>query len=140
MVRVGVTRMEQGILAMLQLLGKQCLCYFARSQKPRKHCAPEPENIVSLDSKQIRKVAMLARLRITAAQLDAYTNDLSGIMDMMDSLETVDTHAVEPMAHPLELTARLRADRVSDAGAPDQFQAIAPAVEQGLYLVPRVIE
>ena len=55
-------------------------------------------------------------------------------------MQAVDTSGVEPLAHPLETTQRLRADEVTEANHRDDYQAIAPAVENGLYLVPRVIE
>ena len=59
---------------------------------------------------------------------------------MVDQLQAVDTHNLEPMANPLDATQRLRPDKVTQSNRRDAFQAIAPAVENGLYLVPKVIE
>jgi aspartyl-tRNA(Asn)/glutamyl-tRNA(Gln) amidotransferase subunit C len=59
---------------------------------------------------------------------------------MVDTLQAVDTSGIEPMANPLDATQRLRADVVSEENQRERFQAIAPASENGLYLVPKVIE
>lgn len=95
---------------------------------------------MTLTPDQVRNVAMLARLQIDAEQEQAYARELSGILDVVDRLEAADTDGVEPMAHPLDLTARLRPDAVSEPDQRDAFQAIAPAVSDGLYRVPKVIE
>ncbi|MDL2424813.1 Asp-tRNA(Asn)/Glu-tRNA(Gln) amidotransferase subunit GatC, partial [Pseudomonas sp. BAgro211] len=62
------------------------------------------------------------------------------ILGLIDAMQAVDTHGVEPLAHPLEATQRLRADAVTEENRREAYQAIAPAVEDGLYLVPKVIE
>ncbi|MDT0619100.1 Asp-tRNA(Asn)/Glu-tRNA(Gln) amidotransferase subunit GatC [Salinisphaera sp. P385] len=95
---------------------------------------------MSLKPEQVRKVAFLARLRLDEDRVPEYANELSGILGLVDQLERADTDGVEPMAHPLDLAARLRVDAVSEGDQRDAFQAIAPATEGGLYLVPRVIE
>lgn len=95
---------------------------------------------MSLTIEQVRKVATLARLQVGDEQVDAYARELSGILDLVEALEAADTAAVTPMAHPLDLTARLRDDVVSEGDEREAFQAIAPAVEDGVYLVPKVIE
>lgn len=95
---------------------------------------------MSLSPEQVRKVADLARLRVDDGQVEAYARELSNILDMVETLDSADTGAVEPMAHPLDLNARLRADAVTESDRHEDFQAIAPAVEDGVYLVPRVIE
>lgn len=95
---------------------------------------------MSLTPEQVRKVAGLARLRVDDDQVDDYARELSSILDMVEALEAADTASVEPMAHPLDLTARLRDDEVTEGDERDAFQAIAPAVEDGVYLVPKVIE
>lgn len=95
---------------------------------------------MSLKPEQVRKVAFLARLRLDEDRVPEYANELSGILGLVDQLERADTDGVEPMAHPLDLVARLRVDAVSEGDQRDAFQAIAPATEGGLYLVPRVIE
>ena len=95
---------------------------------------------MALGPSDIEKIAHLARLAIDPADIDAYARDLSEILDFVDQLEAVDTHEVTPMAHPLDMSQRLREDEVTEPDRREHFQAIAPAVENGLYLVPRVIE
>lgn len=95
---------------------------------------------MSLDSKEVTKVAELARLRLEAEQVDSYARELSGILDMVDKLEAADTSDVEPMSHPLDLTARLRDDAVTETDQREAFQNTAPSTADGVYLVPRVIE
>ena len=95
---------------------------------------------MALGPSDIEKIAHLARLAIDPADIDAYARDLSEILDFVDQLEAVDTHEVTPMAHPLDMPQRLREDEVTEPDRREHFQAIAPAVENGLYLVPRVIE
>mgnify|MGYP001005772888 CR=1 FL=1 len=70
----------------------------------------------------------------------ALETDLGNILDLVDQLGAADTDSVEPMAHPLNAVQRLRADEVTETNQREAFQAIAPATENGLYLVPRVIE
>ena len=88
----------------------------------------------------IEKVAVLARIRVDEEQVSALEKDLGNILDLVDQLAAADTDSVEPMAHPLNAVQRLRADEVTEANQREAFQAIAPATENGLYLVPRVIE
>lgn len=95
---------------------------------------------MSLSADEVRKVAFLARLQLEADQVSAYAGELSGILAMVDALQAADTAGVAPMAHPLDLGARLRADAVTEADQREAFQANAPRVEEGLYLVPKVIE
>lgn len=95
---------------------------------------------MSLTSEAVNRIAWLARLAIDTDKVDAYARDLSGILDFIEQMNAVDTAAVEPMAHPLDQAQRLRPDVVTEADQRAQFQAQAPAVEAGLYLVPKVIE
>lgn len=95
---------------------------------------------MSLTPDQVRKVASLARLQLEDARVDGYARELSGILDMVAALEAAATDDAAPMAHPLDLHARLRADAVTENNQREAFQAIAPAVENGVYLVPKVIE
>jgi aspartyl-tRNA(Asn)/glutamyl-tRNA(Gln) amidotransferase subunit C len=82
----------------------------------------------------------LARIRIGDDQIGQVTRRISEILHMVDQLQAVDTSEVEPLANPLDATQRLRPDEVTEGDRRDAFQAIAPAVENGLYLVPKVIE
>jgi len=95
---------------------------------------------MSLDREQVGKIAHLARLHITEQEVNAYAETLSRILDLIEQMNAVDTAGVVPMAHPNEAGLRLRADSVTEPNQRDKFQKIAPAVEAGLYLVPKVIE
>jgi aspartyl-tRNA(Asn)/glutamyl-tRNA(Gln) amidotransferase subunit C len=95
---------------------------------------------MSLSIEQVQQVAHLARLALRPEQADHYARQLSSILEMVGQLSRADTAGVEPMAHPLEMHQRLRPDAVTEADRREVFQAIAPAVENGLYLVPKVIE
>jgi len=82
----------------------------------------------------------LAQLELTDAEHAEVGADLARIIDMVDRMQAMDTDGVEPLAHPLGGRAWLRADRVTELVDRDRYQAGAPAVEDGLYLVPRVVE
>ena len=95
---------------------------------------------MSISSDEVRKVAHLARLDVSGEQLDAYASELSTILALVAQLERADTANVPPLAHPIEASQRLRADEVAESDQRRRFQAIAPAVQDGLYRVPKVIE
>jgi len=94
--------------------------------------------MLSLD--QIRAIAELARIDVAPGELAALQQELNAILAMVDEMRTVDTSGVEPMAHPHEIHHRLSEDAVSEEDRRALFQSIAPQVEDGLYLVPKVIE
>ena len=95
---------------------------------------------MALDAPEIRKIAHLARLGINADDIPEYSRNLSDIQAFVEQLNAVDTTGVEPLAHPLEATQRLRADEVTEADNRENFQQVAPETESGPYLVPQVIE
>lgn len=95
---------------------------------------------MALERKEVENVAHLARIAINDADATAFTAKLAGVMDLIDRMQEVNTDGVAPLAHPLEMTQRLRADVVTERNQRDAYQAIAPATEDGLYLVPQVIE
>jgi aspartyl-tRNA(Asn)/glutamyl-tRNA(Gln) amidotransferase subunit C len=95
---------------------------------------------MALERSDVDKIAHLARLAIPEAAKDRLSTDLSNILALMEQMGTVDTSGVAPMAHPLHMVQRLRPDAVTEPNERDQFQAIAPQTQDGLYLVPRVIE
>ncbi|TLX57385.1 Asp-tRNA(Asn)/Glu-tRNA(Gln) amidotransferase GatCAB subunit C [Stutzerimonas nosocomialis] len=95
---------------------------------------------MALERSEVEKIAHLARLGLNDADLPRTTETLNNILGLIDRMQAVDTQGVEPLAHPLETSQRLRADEVTEGNQRDAYQAIAPAVEDGLYLVPRVIE
>jgi len=94
--------------------------------------------MLSLD--QIARIAELARLELSPDDSAALQQQLNGILAMVDRMQAVDTAGVEPMSHPQQAMQRLREDAVTERDARASYQAIAPAVEDGLYLVPKVIE
>ncbi len=95
---------------------------------------------MSLDKDQVQQIAMLARLRLADAEFAETVDKLSRIVDFVDQLGEAATDGVVPMAHPLNESQRLRADRVTETDQRDEFQKNAPVVDSGLYLVPKVIE
>lgn len=95
---------------------------------------------MSLNTEQVKKIALLARLQVTPAEAERFAESLSRILGLIEQMNAVDTKNVEPMAHPSDAGLRLREDAVTEPNQREKFQAIAPAVEAGLYLVPKVIE
>ena len=93
-----------------------------------------------LSLEEIRRIGDLARLELSATELAAMQQELNGILALVDQMAAVDTEGVEPMSHPQAAMQRLREDEVTEADRRESFQAIAPQVEDGLYLVPKVIE
>jgi aspartyl-tRNA(Asn)/glutamyl-tRNA(Gln) amidotransferase subunit C len=96
---------------------------------------------MSLIRQDVEKIARLARLSITEAEMPVYVTSLSSIVDFVAQLSRAETDRVEPMAHPLEgQHQRVRADVVTETDQHEKYQANAPQVQAGLYVVPRVIE
>ena len=100
----------------------------------------EQEFPVSLDKEQVQQIAVLARLRLDEDELAETVDKLSRIVDFVDQLAQADTTDVVPMAHPLDVAQRLRPDAVTETDDRDHFQENAPSTQDGLYLVPKVIE
>ena len=94
--------------------------------------------MLSLD--QIARIAELARLELSPADSAAMQQQLNGILAMVDAMGAVDTKGVEPMSHPQQAMQRTREDAVTERDQRERFQAVAPEVEDGFYLVPKVIE
>ena len=95
---------------------------------------------MALDRSDVEKIAHLARLGLAETDVQPTTTTLNNILGLVDQMQAVNTDGVEPLAHPLEATQRLRQDLVTESNQREAYQAIAPAVEDGLYLVPKVIE
>ncbi len=95
---------------------------------------------MALTADDVKKIAYLARLGIDQQDIGSYTKDLSGMLGLMQQMGETNTDNVVPMAHPMDQQQRLRADEITECDNRDNFQAIAPLVEDGLYLVPKVIE
>lgn len=95
---------------------------------------------MSLDNSEVKRIAHLARLAIDEQDIPQYAHNLSNILGLVEQMGSVPTDDVAPMAHPLDTLQRLREDKVSETNQRDHFQKVAAQVENGLYLVPRVIE
>jgi aspartyl-tRNA(Asn)/glutamyl-tRNA(Gln) amidotransferase subunit C len=95
---------------------------------------------MSLEPKDVEKIAHLARLAVSEDEKAHYAGDLSRILSLVEEMNAVDTKGATPMAHPLHMVQRLRADEPFEPDQRERFQRIAPATEDGLYLVPKVIE
>lgn len=95
---------------------------------------------MALTTDQVARIAHLARLQLPSDENLRVTDSLNNILGLIDQLQAVNTQGIEPMAHPLDATQPLRADRVSEQNQREAFQSMAPAVQDGCYLVPRVVE
>jgi len=95
---------------------------------------------MSLPIDQVKRIAHLARIAVTDAEAEAVQADLNRILALIEEMNAVDTSGIEPMAHARDLAVRLREDEVRETDQHEAFQAVAPQVEAGLYLVPKVIE
>ncbi len=95
---------------------------------------------MSIDAREVGQIAHLARLAINAADSEVHARNLSDILAFVERLSGIDTAGIGPLAHPLDMTQRLRPDEVSEGDLRERFQALAPATAEGHYLVPRVIE
>lgn len=95
---------------------------------------------MSIEVDQVKKIARLASLNVDDADLQSYATNLSNILDMVEQMNAIDTTGVTPMSHPFDAVQRLREDVVTEVDRREAFQKIAPKTEDGLYLVPKVIE
>ena len=95
---------------------------------------------MALGKEEVEQIAHLARIAVDADDVPEYARNLSDILDFVEQMNAVDTGDVVPMAHPLDMAQRLREDEVSEPDQRERFQEVAPAVEAGLYLVPKVID
>ena len=95
---------------------------------------------MSLNSADIKRIAHLARIEVNDAEADATLTKLTGILRLIEQMQAVDTTGIQPMSHSQDVTQRLRNDVVTETNQRELYQSIAPSVEEGLYLVPKVIE
>jgi aspartyl-tRNA(Asn)/glutamyl-tRNA(Gln) amidotransferase subunit C len=93
-----------------------------------------------LSPAEIRRIARLARIEVDDAQVAALAPELNAILGLVERMQAVDTAGVEPMSHPQALSQRLRPDAVAEPDLRADYQSVAPQVEDGLYLVPKVLE
>ena len=95
---------------------------------------------MTMTADEVGRIAHLARLELDPAEARRHAEELSRILELVQRMNAVDTTGIAPMAHPLDAVQRLRADAVTEPDLRERYQACAPAVEDGLYLVPKVIE
>jgi aspartyl-tRNA(Asn)/glutamyl-tRNA(Gln) amidotransferase subunit C len=95
---------------------------------------------MSLTPDDVRRLARLARIAVEPEESHAVLERLNRVLDLVAQMQAVDTTGVEPMSHAVEVTQRLRPDEVKGGDQRAAYQSVAPAVDEGLYLVPKVIE
>jgi aspartyl-tRNA(Asn)/glutamyl-tRNA(Gln) amidotransferase subunit C len=95
---------------------------------------------MSLTLDEVKRIAWLARIEVSEAEAAATRDQLNGIFELIGQMREVDTAGIEPMSHAQDVALRLREDVVSEGDRRQDFQKVAPQVENGLYLVPKVIE
>jgi aspartyl-tRNA(Asn)/glutamyl-tRNA(Gln) amidotransferase subunit C len=95
---------------------------------------------MSLSQDDVKRIANLARIELCEDEVDTVLMQLSSIFNLIEQMQAVDASAISPMSHAQDVTQRLRDDAVTETDQHILFQAVAPQVEAGLYLVPKVIE
>jgi aspartyl-tRNA(Asn)/glutamyl-tRNA(Gln) amidotransferase subunit C len=95
--------------------------------------------MITLTANDIKKIAHLARLEITAKDIPTHAKNLTNILTFVGQINNINTNNINPMVHPQDIKQRLRTDEVTEIIDKDKFQQIAPQTEAGLYLVPKVI-
>ena len=95
---------------------------------------------MALDKSEVEKIAHLARLHISESEAEEVSNRITDILALIDQMQSLDTEAIEPLAHPLEVIQRLRVDEVTEENQRERLQTLAPNSKDGLYLVPKVLE
>ncbi|MEX2353801.1 MAG: Asp-tRNA(Asn)/Glu-tRNA(Gln) amidotransferase subunit GatC [Gammaproteobacteria bacterium] len=95
---------------------------------------------MSLEHSDIKNIAWLARLELKEEEIPGYQQELDGILGLVEQMKSVETGTTRPLAHPLDINARLRPDLITETDQREKFQGIAPDVDKGYYLVPKVIE
>lgn len=95
---------------------------------------------MAFDKSEVEKIAHLARLHISDSEADEVTARIGDILSLIDQMQSVNTDAVEPLAHPLDVVQRLREDEITEKDQREELQTLAPNSRDGLYLVPKVLE
>lgn len=96
--------------------------------------------MTDISDKTVQKIAHLARLAIEPQALPEYAKNLSNILTLIDQMNSIDTTHIEPMAHPLTMSQRMREDKITEPNQREALQQLTPFTESGLYLVPQVID
>jgi len=95
---------------------------------------------MSLNLADVKRIAHLARIAVEEDEMPGYLQQLSNILSLVEEMQAVDTTGIEPMSHAQDVVLRLRNDVATETDRRAAYQAVAPQVEAGLYLVPKVIE
>ena len=95
---------------------------------------------MALSTEDVLNIANLAKLQVNEDEVDQYKQDLSRILEFVEQMNQADVDNIAPMAHPQEMMQPLREDAITETDQREKFQQIAPATQDGLYLVPKVIE
>ncbi|MBT5031379.1 MAG: Asp-tRNA(Asn)/Glu-tRNA(Gln) amidotransferase subunit GatC [Proteobacteria bacterium] len=95
---------------------------------------------MAINNNDVQKIAQLARLELNDEQATKFSSELASILQLVEQMKTCDTESIAPMTHPFDAALRLREDAVTEKNLRDKFQSIAPATQDGLYLVPKVID
>ena len=95
---------------------------------------------MSIERQEIEKLATLSRIAINESTITEVSQRLSSVLGLVDQLQAVNTEGVDAMSHPMQATQRLREDEVTELNQSEALQATAPETEDGLFLVPKVIE
>ena len=95
---------------------------------------------MAFDKSEVEKIAHLARLHLSSSESEEVAARVSDILGLIDKMQSVDTDAVAPLSHPFEAVQKLRPDVVTEPNRRDELQALAPQCQDGLFLVPKVIE
>ena len=95
---------------------------------------------MALSPQHVLHIARLARLRVSADEAETARAQLNSIFSLIEQMQAINTRGIEPMSHALDVAQRLREDSVTESDQRSKFQSVAPAIENGLYLVPKVIE
>jgi len=95
---------------------------------------------MAIKESDVENIAQLAKLALTPNEIKKYAEQMSTILEFIEQMNKVDTSAIEPLAHPLDSPQRLRQDKVTEINERKAYQTIAPKIEAGFYVVPKVIE
>ncbi|WP_192879346.1 Asp-tRNA(Asn)/Glu-tRNA(Gln) amidotransferase subunit GatC [Microbulbifer sp. A4B17] len=95
---------------------------------------------MTVDTQTVEKLAELARIAISKETIEEVSNRLGDVLQLVDQLQSTNTDGIAPMAHPLDEVQKLRTDAVTETDNREDFLKLAPQTEEGLYLVPKVID
>ena len=95
---------------------------------------------MKIDNEVILNIAELAQLEVKDEMISQYADKMTAMLNLVEEMQSVNTDNIEPVSNPLDAVQTMRDDKVTEKNLRDEYQAIAPEVDSGLYLVPRVVE